>query len=200
MKHSLLTSLILALVLFLTSCSTTRKATQSSFEQTVREQTSTNSQNETEKSEALLTQTNTQEELNAEITFTRIEFNDGTTLDSILPPIRADTPKQRDREATEPPDIPYNHGGVKAITFGNINLNKSSEGNTTTAETADYKSTSTEEAISETDVTTVENEKNVEKERRGFFYYFGVIIGAVIAITLIIYVIRLITSRTAIKK
>lgn len=179
MKKSLLTLIICILsTILLTGCSTTRKSVQSTVEQQVSQSTSTATDTHSEKSEALLTRTDLSENLNAVIDFTRIEFTDGTTLTDIRPPIRNDTAMQRNREETEPPNA---NKGIKAITTGHIDLNKSKDERTDIASKADSKSDISQTSEDNTTSNLTQKEKSTEKDKRGLIYWLGVILGAFIA-------------------
>lgn len=191
MKPTFFTTLLVALALMLTGCSSTRKATQTKFDQSITESSSTTSTTHNEKSEALLTQSNITENLNAVIDFTRIEFNDGTTLTDILPPIIGDSAKQRDREQTEPPNAGK---GIKSITTGRIDLSNHKNETTETVSTSDSKSDTSEIAVNDSSSDTKKDEQSEEKDKRGWLYYLGEIIGAIITAVVIGFIFRLINK------
>lgn len=191
MKPTFFTTLLVALALMLTGCSSTRKATQTKFDQSITESSSTTSTTHNEKSEALLTQSNITENLNAVIDFTRIEFNDGTTLTDILPPIIGDSAKQRDREQTEPPNA---RKGIKSITTGRIDLSNHKNETTETVSTSDSKSDTSEIAVNDSSSDTKKDEQSEEKDKRGWLYYLGEIIGAIITAVVIGFIFRLINK------
>lgn len=191
MKPTFFTTLLVALALMLTGCSSTRKATQTKFDQSITESSSTTSTTHNEKSEALLTQSNITENLNAVIDFTRIEFNDGTTLTDILPPIIGDSAKQRDREQTEPPNAGK---GIKSITTGRIDLSNHKNETTETVSTSDSKSDTSEIAVNDSSSDTKKDEQSEEKDKSGWLYYLGEIIGAIITAVVIGFIFRLINK------
>lgn len=194
MKPTFFTTLLVALALMLTGCSSTRKATQTKFDQSITESSSTTSTTHNEKSEALLTQSNITENLNAVIDFTRIEFNDGTTLTDILPPIIGDSAKQRDREQTELPNARKLSKGIKSITTGQIDLSNKKDKVTETALISDSKSDTSEIAVNDSSSDTKKDEQSEEKDKSGWLYYLGEIIGAIITAVVIGFIFRLINK------
>lgn len=189
MKPTFFTTLLVALALMLTGCSSTRKATQTKFEQSITESSSTTSTTHDEKSEGLLTQSNITENLNAVIDFTRIEFNDGTTLTDIRPPIIGDSAKQRDREQTEPPNTGK---GIKSITTGRIDLSNHKNETTETVSTSDSKSDTSNTAVNDSSSDTKKDEQSEEKDKRGWLYYLGEIIGAITLAVVVVFLLNLI--------
>lgn len=192
MKPTIFTTLLVALALMLAGCSSTRKTTQTKFEQSITESSSATSTTHDEKSEGLLTQSNITEYLNAVIDFTRVEFNDGTTLTDIQPPIIGDSAKQRDREQTEPPNAEKSSKGIKSITTGRIGLSNHKNETTGTVMTSDSKSDTSNTTVSDSSSDTQKDEQSEEKDKRGWLYYLGVIIGAIITAVVIGFIFRLI--------
>lgn len=191
MKPTFFISLLVALALMLSGCSSTRKTTQAKFEQSITESSSTTATAHNEKSEALLTQSNITENLNAVIDFTRVEFNDGTTLNEILCPFVRDTTKQRDREPTEPPNPVNLNKGIKSITTGRIDLSHKKDENTGSISKSDSKSDKSITAVNDSTAETKSDEQSEEKDKRGWLYYLGEIIGAIITAIVIVFLIRL---------
>lgn len=194
MKPTIFTTLLVALALMLAGCSSTRKTTQTKFEQNITESSSTTATTHDEKSEGLLTQSNITEYLNAVIDFTRIEFKDGTTLTDILPPIIGDSAKQRDREQTEPPNAGILNKGIKSVTTGRIDLSNHKNETTGTVLTSDSKSDTSITTVSDSSSDTQKDEQSEEKDKRGWLYYLGAIIGAIIITVVIVFILNLINK------
>lgn len=194
MKH--LTSFLLAvsLAILLASCSSTRKVLN---EQTQQQNTSAvtaeqrTQQNTSEAVEVRRTETDLS---NVVIDFTKIEYADGTiaTTTTTDTTEQRGTSQMRDREATEPPNVDKN---VKSVTSGRVIINNDKKTQTETSATSD-NSTQIETAVT-SDLTenTTSQTKTEDKEKHGFFYYFGIVIcGILLFVTILVvcyFVIRL---------
>ena len=98
-----------------------RKIVQSSTEQHITASQSEDRHDESQSKEAVNLSQNINETTNAVIEFTKVEYNDGTCeTDTTKRAGDTATPKPRNRESKKPPN---NHGGIKAITTGRININ-----------------------------------------------------------------------------
>lgn len=192
MKHLLSLFLVILIIVLPTGCSATRKASKSSVTEQITGQTTTSTETATQNKEAVITQTNTNEQVTVSIDFTRYEFTDGTTLDEIIPFIKPDSTKPRDREITEPP----NPGkGVRAITTGHIDLNKQSEQETETKATADTEQRTYLKSKSNTSSEISQQTTSTEKEKHGLIYYIGALSIMIIASSLIYFVVRFIKKK-----
>lgn len=192
MKHILSLILIILILVLPTGCSTTRKAAKSAISEQITEQTATTTETATQSKEAVNTQTNLNEVLNAEVDFIRYEFTDGTTLNDVTPFIADNATKPRDREETEPPNIDK---GIKAITTGHINLNKQTEQESETQATSDTGQTTSQKSESSTKSKISQQSKSTEKEKRGLIYYTGALTIILITTGLIYLIIRFIRRK-----
>lgn len=193
MKHFLTSILVTVLILIIpTGCHTSRKATQSSTTEQTDSQTTVSTDTNAETKGTLDMRLNLNEQLSAVIDFTRYEFSDGTILTETTPAPMADKTSPRNREQTEPP----NPGkGLKAVTVGHIDLNKSKE---QTEETKATNETKTEKSLTSQNNTTSnfsQDTKTTEKPKHGVLHYLGAITGSVIAAILITILIRWLIRR-----
>lgn len=186
MKHLKIISIcLLALVaIVLAGCSTTRKAVQSSTEQQFTSSKQENRNAEQQTSEAISSQQTISEVTSAVIEFTKIEFNDGTSVIDTTAHVNNKV-QNRNREDTEPPN-----SSVKSITTGRMTLsNDRKESNE--ADIKRESNTKLDESISEyVEEDYAAEDVTEEKPQRGFFYYFGTIVMAVISVASLILVIN----------
>lgn len=191
MKDRLILSFLLSLmVLILSGCSTTRKTMQNDLSQVTESHNTTQADSSLNKSEATLTQSNINENINAMVEFTRVEFSDGTTYDEVFPNREnmLNLWRIRNREQNDPPDSLSKNStapGIKSITTGIIDLNKSTQEQT---ETQTNENTHQQSSLKSEDNKTsniTEATKSTEKERHGFFYWVGVIFTGIIGIVLL---------------
>lgn len=177
MKRLLYIVLISFICSFLIGCSTTRKTAQTSTEQHITSSTNEVRHTETQNGEAVNVNHNTNTFTNAVIEFTKTEYFDGTVkVDTTSHSNDCVTPRPHDRESKEPP----NHGGIKSITTGRIDLN-SEKNESTNADIKRESETKSDERISEdkAEDNTIDSQTE-EKPKRGFFYYLGVVIGGIV--------------------
>lgn len=168
-------------------CSSTRKAVQTSTEQHITSSTNEDRQTSTKIGEAInINQTKT-DLTNAVIEFTKTEYFDGTVkVDTTGFANDNEATKPRDRESTEPP----NDSRIKSITTGRVILNNEKSESTNTNIEKSAESTSDEHISNDEAEDTQTDIKVEEKPKRGYFYYFGIIISAIIALVLIFFGVR----------
>lgn len=184
---SLLVALSLAVsfaVLF-ASCSTARKVANEQSQQRITSSTTTDEQTQTNKVEAIEVRKTETDLSNIVIDFTKVEYCDGTveltTTESEVP--TTDAVKQRDREETEPPNVGRK---VKSVTSGRVTINNDKKTQTDTDVTKEDNS-QTSSSVQSDEQTEIETSvKTEEKEKHGFFYYFG-IFACVLLASFIIY-------------
>lgn len=176
MKRLLYISLITFACSFLIGCSTTRKTAQTTTEQHITTSTNEDCHTETQNGEAVNVNHNTNTFTNAVIEFTKTEYFDGTVkVDTTGHSNDCVTPCPHNRESKEPP----NHGGIKSITTGRIDLN-SEKKESTNADIKRESETKSDKRISEDKaVDNTIDSQTEEKPKRGFFYYLSVAIGGV---------------------
>ena len=190
MKKTLTTFIICILsAIILSGCSSTRKATKSDYnlsqEATITAQETTTIEN----TETTTGQTNISEAIAGSVEFTRVEFTDGTTIYDVFPNWQDSPSTPPNIKRTEPPDTEKPVPGVKSITTGRLDFNKNTE---TQAETTTQKDSQEQTSLDTKIDTTSEvsqHETTTEKEKRGFFYWLGVIgtIAAGIGILFLMY-------------
>lgn len=179
MKRLLYIVLITFACSFLIGCSTTRKTSQTATEQHITSSTNEDRHTENQSGEAVNVNQNTNTFTSAVIEFTKTEYFDGTVkVDTTGHSKDCATPRPHDRESNEPP----NHGGVKSITTGRIDLN-SEKNESTNADIKRESETKSDERISEdkAEDNTIDSQTE-EKPKRGFFYYLSVVIGSIISL------------------
>lgn len=170
MKHFLSILLAISLAVSLVSCSSTRKVASEQTQQSITSTVTTDINTQSNTSEAI-EQRKTETDLsNVVIDFTKIEYADGTQTITTNTEAQCDTVKQRDSEATEPPNVAQN---IKTVTSGRVTINNDKTTQTETTASSN-NATQTETNSDLTEETTLQN-KTEEKEKHGFFYYFGII-------------------------
>lgn len=183
----LLLCLLAISLAFVCSCSSTRKIASENTEQHIEatvnaekhEQTQKTEQ--TQKSEAVSERTTETDFSTAVIEFTKIEYSDGTEEVNTSTGTSSESDavfKTTQSTRTEPPDVGKS---VKSITSGTVRLeNNKTKQTDTNIETAEAsalnEATQVDEAVTE-DITedTKTDVQITEKEKRGFFFYFGLI-------------------------
>lgn len=178
MKHlnKLCICILAIMAIIFIGCTTTRKATQSSSEQHLTSSTKEERHTESQTDEAANINQIVNILTNAVIDFTKTEYFDGSTstkVDTTGHPTDNEAGRHHDRESAEPP----NHGGIKSITSGHINLN-SEKTESTNANIKRMSESKSDESLSEdTTEDNAEETTSEEKPKRGFIYYLGIIIG-----------------------
>lgn len=184
MKNPLVTLLFAILAFFfLFGCNSNRKTIKSNTESLTSTYAHIDEDSSMFKTESSTTQTQKDESINGTYEFTRIEFNNGTTFEDFFPGISKENmwnlwkSTYPDRK-TEPPDSVSTENtisGIKAITTGKLDFNNEKKEQT---ENQTQEETNLQNSlIKELDTTSkiTNNEISIEKEKHGFFYYFGVI-------------------------
>lgn len=160
-------------------CSTTRKSVQSSSEQHLTSSTKEDRHTERQTGEAANINQNVNTLTNAVIEFTKTEYFDGTVkVDTTGHPADNTAGRAHDRESKDPP----NHSGIKSITNGRIELNSEKNESTNIDIKRESESKSDESLSEESTEDNTEEETSEEKPKRGFFYYFGIVICALISL------------------
>lgn len=173
------------------SCGSARKIVQSSTEQHITASQSEDRHDESQSKEAVNLSQNINETTNAVIEFTKVEYNDGTCETTKRAGDTA-TPKPRNRESKKPPN---NHGGIKAITTGRININNNRNATTDADIVTEDKSQSDESIDSSRDEDNATDTESEEKPIRGFIYYVSTITGAIAAFIILCFIIRRLRRR-----
>lgn len=170
--------LLIVLCCFSVGCNTTRKSAQSSTEQHISSSKQIDSNTAIINSEAVNVNQNTNVLTNAVIKFTKTEYFDGTmNIDTTANQDEFAVPRTLNRESYVPP----NHGGVKSITTGQIELNneKNESTNADIRKNDEMKSVnSVNESVT---VENVANSKSDVEPKRGIIYYLGDIICGVLS-------------------
>lgn len=179
---NLLTIILIACVLSLMGCTSTRKTTQSATSEQTTSQTTTTAGTSTENKEAINTRINLNEHLSAVIDFTRYEYSDDTVQDIVYPISTTDSVRPRNWEQTEPPNPGKN---LKAVTTGRINLNKDTEQREETHASKDTKRQSSLTSQNNTTSNSAQKAKTTEKPKRGIIYSLGAITASLIAVFLL---------------
>lgn len=175
------------------SCGTARKIVQSSTEQHITTSQSEDRHNESQCKEAVNFSQNINENTNAVIEFTKVEYNDGTCeTDTTNRAGDTTTPKPRNRESKKPPN---NHGGIKSITTGRINYNNNRNA-TTDADIVTEDKTQSDESIDATRDEDSDTEiRTDEKPIRGTLYHLCAITGAIVAAISLCVIVRRLRRR-----
>lgn len=197
MKNRLFLILFAFLGLFILSgCKSTRNTTQSEYKQS-------NEANLIIKEEAVINRnetTNQRTDLNEQLTgvfeFTKVEFDNGTSLFDIFPNREAMFNLWRyqyPNERTKLPDSVTGNPGVKAVTTGKLDLNKETHATAETQTQADTKQESSLNTKLDTTSEINDNEISIEKEKHGFFYFFGIFASCFAAGGILFYLHKFIT-------
>lgn len=175
------------------SCSSARKIAQSSTEQHITASQSEDRHVESHNKEAVNLSQNINENTNAVIEFTKVEFNDGT-CETETPNRAGDstTPKPRNRESKKPPN---NHGGIKSITTGRINFNNNRNATTEAGITTEDKTQSDESIDTTHDEDNGTEIKTDEKPIRGTPYHLCAVTGAIVAVISLCIIVRRLRRR-----
>lgn len=178
------------------ACGTTNKVANGQKQQHIVSSINTDMNTQTNTSDAMNVRTTETDFSSAVIEFTKIEYTDGTEELTTVADVQNDTVKQRDRKLTEPPNVNTNNRNIKSVTSGRVTLNNDKKKQTDTS--AEHKEQTQVEATTQTDVDedTTLSVQTEETKGRGFFHYFGIIIGAsIVVIALIAIVIAFIRYR-----
>lgn len=178
MKNRLFLILFAFLGLFMLSgCKSTRNTIQSEYKQSNEANLTIKEDAVINRSEAASQRTELNEQLTGALEFTRVEFDNGTSLFDIFPNREAMFNLWRyqyPNERTEPPDSFTANPGVKAITTGKFDLNKNTQANTENQTQTDTKQESSLNTDLNTTSEITNNKISIEKEKHGFFYFFGI--------------------------
>lgn len=175
------------------SCGSARKIVQSSTEQHITASQSEDRHDESQSKEAVNLSQNINETTNAVIEFTKVEYNDGTCeTDTTKRAGDTATPKPRNRESKKPPN---NHGGIKAITTGRININNNRSATTDADIVTEDKSQSDESIDSSRDEDNGTEVKSDVKPIRGTLYHLCAITGAIVTVISLCVIVRRLRRR-----
>lgn len=177
----LLCILYALIIIIMTGCSSTRKTVQEDWLIAEAATETTQETAELQQSESVIKTTDTNENLNVSLDFTKIEFEDGTTICDLLP-IDAII---RSRESDEPPDFKTGStlienislkptAGIKSITTGRMALNneKNEQSKEENKKDSDLQISNNSQFDTTTEITHQTNTQ--EKEKHGGVYWLGV--------------------------
>lgn len=170
---------------FVCSCSTTRKIANENTAQHVDTSVKTDKHEQSQKSEAVNERTTETDFSTAVIEFTKTEYTDGTTDICTCTHEATDTTLCRDRESAKPPNVGKN---IKSVTSGKITLNNNKTKQTDTNIESAEASQIDESVEAEQSEDTTTDIKTEEKDKHGFFFYFGVIVFFCIIFALVSFV------------
>lgn len=182
---------VLFAVLF-AACSTTRKIANETSQQQITSSVNTDTKKQSSTSVVANVTTSETDYSKAVIEFQKIEYSDGTEDIRTGADVKSDTAKQRDRELTEPPNVPAGRN-IKSVTTGRVTIDNDKTKQTTVNE---EKTEDTQTNISEqTSEDTQTKSKTEDKPKHGFFYWFGVVCCTIIAVIIIFFIFRAIEKR-----
>lgn len=184
---------VLFAVLF-AACSTTRKIANETSQQQITSSVNTDTQKQSSTSDVANVTTSETDYSKAVIEFRKIEYSDGIEDIRTGADVQSDTAKQRDRELTEPPNVPAGRN-IKSVTTGRVTIDNDKTKQTTVNEEK-TEDTQTQTNISEqTSEDTQTKSKTEDKPKHGFFYWFGVVCFTIIAVIIIFFILRAIEKR-----
>lgn len=184
---------VLFAVLF-AACSTTRKIANETSQQQITYSVNTDTQKQSSTSDVANVTTSETDYSKAVIEFQKIEYIDGSEDIRTGADVQSDTSKQRDRELTEPPNVPAGRN-IKSVTTGRVTIDNDKTKQTTVNEEK-TEDTQTQTNISEqTSEDTQTKSKTEDKPKHGFFYWFGVVCCTFIAVIIIFFIFRAIEKR-----
>lgn len=181
---------VLFAVLF-AACGATNKVANGTKQQYITTSVNTDTNTQTQASDAVNVRTTETDFSSAVIEFTKIEYTDGTEELTTVADIQRDTAKQRDREPSEPPNVNTNNRNIKSVTSGRVILNNDKKKQIDTS--VEHKEQTQVEATTQIDAAedTTLSVQTEESKGRGFFHNLGIIFGSIIAIFLLIVIIRI---------
>ncbi|RXE74613.1 hypothetical protein ED551_01920 [Muribaculaceae bacterium Isolate-013 (NCI)] len=155
-----LLTIVLACI-YISGCSSTRKAVQTTTDQHIQSSQKEDRHTENQTGEAVNLRHTVNDITNAVIEFTKTEYNDGTVdVDTTKRQGAEPTARPHDRESKKPPN-----GGVKSVTTGRITFNND-RAETTEADIKRDSETKTDECIeSDLEEDTAAETKTEEKPK-----------------------------------
>lgn len=194
MKHIIKILFAVLFAVLFASCGTTRKVANETKQQQITSSVTTNTKQQSSMSDVANVTTNETDYSKAVIEFQKIEYSDGTEDIRTGADVQRDTAKQRDRELTEPPNVPAERS-IKSVTTGRFTIDNDKTKQTTVNEEK-TEDTQTQTNISEqTSEDTQTKSKIEDKPKHGFFYWFGVVCCTIIAVIIIFFILRAIEKR-----
>lgn len=194
MKHVIKFLFAVLFVVLFVSCGTTRKVANETKQQQITSSVTTDTKQQSSTSDVANVTTNETDYSKAVIEFQKIEYSDGTEDIRTGADAQRDTVKQRDRELTEPPNVPKGKS-IKSVTTGRVTIDNDKTKQTTVNEEK-TEDTQTQTNITEqTSEDTQTKSKTEDKPKRGFFYWFGVISCTIVAVIIFFLILRAIEKR-----
>lgn len=186
MKRIALFFVIVMTCSYFAGCNTTRKSVHTTANQHIQTSQKEELHTESQTGEAANINQNVNTLTNAVIEFTKTEYFDGTVkVDTSGPPADNTAGRPNNRESREPP----NNSGIKSITNGRIKLNSEKNESTNVDIKRESESKSDESLSEESTEDNTDETESEENPKRGFFYYFGIFIGALISVYAIICIV-----------
>lgn len=204
MENRVILSLyLISSLYFLSGCHSSRNNIRSDYNES-------NEENLTLKGEATLNideNTNqsigTNEELNGNFKFTRIDFENGTTFFDMSPYGETMLNLWKytyPNEKTEPPDTTRKVTGIKSITTGELDFNKNNQSKTETQTHANTKQTNSLNMELNTTSEILQKEDLIQKEKHGFFYWLGVIATFIIGLIVLFGMYKVFSKLDSLKR
>ena len=189
MKHIIKLLFAVLFAALFASCGTTRKVANETKQQQIMSSITTDTQEQSSTSDVANVTTTETDYSKAVIEFQKIEYSDGTEDIRTGADVQRDTAKQRDREQTEPPNVPKGRN-IKSVTTGRVTIDNDKTKQTTVNEEK-TEDTQTQTNISEqTSEDTQTKSKTEDKPKHGFFYWFGVVSCTIVAVIIIFFILR----------
>ena len=173
-------SLAALLAISLASCSSTRKVASEQTQQNVTATITADTHTQTQTNDAVGVRKQETDFSNAVIEFTKIEYADGAEeVNTTDADAQREAVKQRDREETEPPNSTRK---VKSVTTGRVTLRNDKTTQTETNVEHNELSQTDESVKSDIAADIATSVKSEDKEKHGFFFYFGIIATIIIVL------------------
>lgn len=196
MKHLIKILFAVLFASLFAACGTSRKVAKETQQQQITQTVNTQQTQQTTVAEAVNTTVTSVDLSTAVIDFTKVEYEDGTSE------VIADTAQQAagrrtEREQTEPPNshARAHARNIKSVTSGRVTFKNDKKTQIDTEAKSDAVSENTSNVQSDTFADMKTSVNTEEVKGRGFFHYFGIVIGIIILIAVIIVIIRVIDKK-----
>jgi hypothetical protein len=184
---------VLFAVLF-ASCGTTRKVANETKQQQITSSVTTDIKQQSSTSDVANVTTNETDYSKAVIEFLKIEYSDGTEDIRTGADVQRDTLKHREREQTEPPNVPAGRS-IKSVATGRVTIDNDKTKQTTVNEEKTEDAQTQTNISEQTSEDTQTKSKTEDKPKHGLFYWFGVVSCTIVAVIIIFFILRAIEKR-----